>query len=88
MLATPTSLMTPESEVREPVGLTSAEAAARLRRFGPNVAEPPRRLEAFRELLRYLANPLVLVDASDAGHGQYATGRGGDPVLGDLGVLR
>ena len=61
MLAMPTSPMTPASDVREPVGLTSAEAAARLRRFGPNVADPPRRLEALRELLRYFANPLVLV---------------------------
>jgi Mg2+-importing ATPase len=42
-------------------GLSSAEAAARLRAGGPNELAPPRRFEALRELLRYLVNPLVLI---------------------------
>src|SRR5713101_4848234 len=42
-------------------GLTAAEAADRLRRWGPNELAPPRRFEALREIARYLANPLVLV---------------------------
>jgi Mg2+-importing ATPase len=42
-------------------GLTAAEAAARLRRWGPNELAPPRRFEALREIARYLANPLVLI---------------------------
>jgi Mg2+-importing ATPase len=44
-----------------PEGLSSAEAGIRLRTLGPNELAPPRRLEALRELLRYLANPLVLI---------------------------
>jgi Mg2+-importing ATPase len=43
------------------VGLTSAEAVHRLRRFGPNEPAPPGRLLIARELARDLANPLVLV---------------------------
>ncbi len=42
-------------------GLSSAEAAARLRALGPNELAPPRRFEGVRELLRYFANPLVLI---------------------------
>ena len=42
-------------------GLSSAEAATRLRRFGPNDLAPPRRFEALREIAHYLANPLVLI---------------------------
>jgi Mg2+-importing ATPase len=42
-------------------GLSSAEAAARLQALGPNELAPPRRFEAVRELLRYFANPLVLI---------------------------
>ncbi|PWU19397.1 MAG: magnesium-translocating P-type ATPase [Candidatus Rokuibacteriota bacterium] len=42
-------------------GLSSAEAAIRLGRWGPNEVEPPRRFAALRELGRYLANPLVLI---------------------------
>jgi P-type Mg2+ transporter len=42
-------------------GLSSEEAAARLKRWGPNTLAPPRRFEALREILRYLANPLVLI---------------------------
>jgi P-type Mg2+ transporter len=42
-------------------GLSSAEAAARLATRGPNELAPPPRFEALRELLRYLANPLVLI---------------------------
>jgi P-type Mg2+ transporter len=43
------------------VGLTSAEAARRLRRDGPNELAPPPRLRLLRELVGDLANPLVLV---------------------------
>jgi Mg2+-importing ATPase len=42
-------------------GLSSAEAARRLATRGPNELAAPRRFEAPRELLRYLANPLVLI---------------------------
>ena len=42
-------------------GLSSAEAAARLATHGPNELAPPPRFEALRELLRYFANPLVLI---------------------------
>ena len=42
-------------------GLSSAEAAARLQTLGPNELAPPRRFEGLRELLRYFANPLVLI---------------------------
>ena len=42
-------------------GLTSAEARARLARYGANELTPPRRFEALLEILRLLANPLVLV---------------------------
>ena len=42
-------------------GLSSVEAAARLRALGPNELAPPRRFEGVRELLRYFANPLVLI---------------------------
>lgn len=44
-----------------PAGLTSAEAATRLGRWGPNQLAPPRRFEAAREIARYLANPLILI---------------------------
>jgi Mg2+-importing ATPase len=42
-------------------GLTALEAAARLRRVGPNQLGPPPRLLVLRELARDLVNPLVLV---------------------------
>jgi Mg2+-importing ATPase len=42
-------------------GLSAAEAAARLRRWGPNELAPPRRFQALREIVRYVANPLVLI---------------------------
>jgi Mg2+-importing ATPase len=55
-------------------GLSSREAAARLETGGPNEPAPPRRFEAARELLRYFANPLVLIllvaSAVSAGFGQ------------------
>ena len=44
-----------------PGGLTSSDAAERLRRSGPNELAPPRRFAALREIARYLANPLVLI---------------------------
>src|SRR5262245_44692903 len=43
------------------VGLTTAEAARRLRTFGSNEPAPPGRLLILRELARDLANPLVVV---------------------------
>jgi Mg2+-importing ATPase len=42
-------------------GLTAREAAARLRRVGPNEPAPPPRLLGLRQLARDLVNPLVLV---------------------------
>jgi Mg2+-importing ATPase len=42
-------------------GLTSAEARERLARYGPNELAPPRRFEALREIISFLANPLVLI---------------------------
>ncbi|HEX8966706.1 MAG TPA: HAD-IC family P-type ATPase, partial [Chloroflexota bacterium] len=43
------------------LGLTSAEAAARLARVGPNEIETGRRFRVLREGLGLLANPLVLI---------------------------
>jgi Mg2+-importing ATPase len=43
------------------VGLTAAEAAARLAQFGPNELQETRRFEALRELAGYLANPLLIL---------------------------
>ncbi len=45
----------------EPAGLTSAEAAARLARSGPNEPAAARRYSALREFLSAFANPLVLI---------------------------
>jgi len=42
-------------------GLSSPEAAARLERWGPNELAPLRRFAALREIVHYLANPLVLI---------------------------
>jgi Mg2+-importing ATPase len=42
-------------------GLSSEEAAARLKRWGPNELAPPRRFEALREIARNVANPLVVI---------------------------
>ncbi|MBI4494382.1 MAG: magnesium-translocating P-type ATPase [Chloroflexi bacterium] len=42
-------------------GLTSAEAARRLRQCGPNETETGRRFWAVRTFLGFLANPLVLI---------------------------
>src|SRR5262245_28423034 len=42
-------------------GLTSDDAASRLARFGPNELAPARRFQALRELVQYVANPLVLI---------------------------
>jgi Mg2+-importing ATPase len=44
-----------------PGGLSSAEAAARLARYGPNALKPPGRRSLFLKLVRRLRNPLVLV---------------------------
>ncbi len=44
-----------------PVGLTSAEAAAALRRCGPNEIETGQRVRLLREGLGMLGNPLVLI---------------------------
>ncbi len=42
-------------------GLTSADAAARLSRFGPNELAPPRRFENLRELAAWLGSPLIII---------------------------
>ena len=42
-------------------GLTTAEARDRLARWGPNEVVPPGRFGPLREILHFLANPLVLV---------------------------
>jgi len=42
-------------------GLSSEDAAARLRQWGPNELAPPLRFEALRHIARQLANPLVLI---------------------------
>jgi Mg2+-importing ATPase len=59
------------------VGLTSAQARARLIRFGPNALTPPRRWVALRELVRSVANPLVVIlliaSAISAAFGQLAS---------------
>jgi P-type Ca2+ transporter type 2C len=41
------------------VGLTSAEAAARLERFGPNLLDPAEAVPAWRKLLAQFADPLI-----------------------------
>ena len=41
------------------VGLTSAEAAARLERFGPNLLDPAPAVPAWRKLLAQFADPLI-----------------------------
>jgi P-type Mg2+ transporter len=56
--------MAPEAEATVPPaprGLTSIEAAARLRRHGPNELAGAPRFALLRELTRQLANPLVLI---------------------------
>jgi Mg2+-importing ATPase len=42
-------------------GLSNAQAQARLRKFGPNDPSPVHPLTALGELLRFFANPLVLI---------------------------
>jgi Mg2+-importing ATPase len=45
----------------EPLGLTSAQAAELLERYGPNEVETGRRFKLLREGLSLLTNPLVLI---------------------------
>lgn len=40
-------------------GLTNSEAAARLKRIGPNRLDPTARVPAWRKLLAQFADPLV-----------------------------
>src|SRR5437764_14667192 len=42
-------------------GLTSAEARKRLGQFGPNAPTAVRRTSALRQLLTFVANPLVVI---------------------------
>jgi Mg2+-importing ATPase len=42
-------------------GLTSAEAAERLRRWGPNELAAPRRFQAARQIAGWLASPLIVI---------------------------
>jgi P-type Mg2+ transporter len=44
-----------------PEGLTSAEAAERLRRYGPNELALARRFETFRRIAGWLASPLITI---------------------------
>jgi Mg2+-importing ATPase len=44
-----------------PEGLTSAEAAERLRRFGPNELAATRRFETARQIAGWLASPLIII---------------------------
>jgi Mg2+-importing ATPase len=50
-----------EATVREPTGLTEAEARRRLATFGPNEPAPRSRGGTLAELLGSLANPLVVI---------------------------
>jgi Mg2+-importing ATPase len=65
MLAPPFWTLSTEQALAEAAGtergLSSEEAAARLRRWGPNELAPPRPFEALREIARFLVNPLVLI---------------------------
>src|SRR3954452_24047355 len=49
-----------------PAGLTSVEAAARLRRFGPNSLRPERGTSSLRLLYDQVRSPLMLVLAGAA----------------------
>jgi P-type Mg2+ transporter len=57
-------------------GLTSAEAALRLRQWGPNVLAPPSRFAAARQIAAWLGSPLILIllvaSAISAALGQHA----------------
>ena len=53
--------MAPPDSVSSALGLSSAEAAARLRQFGPNVAAASRRRSLALQFLARFSNPLVLV---------------------------
>jgi len=44
-----------------PEGLTSAEAAERLRRYGPNELALARRFETVRRIAGWLVSPLILI---------------------------
>ena len=44
-----------------PEGLTSAEAAERLRRYGPNELAATGRFQAIRQIAGWLANPLIII---------------------------
>src|SRR5262245_32391067 len=44
-----------------PEGLTSAEAAERLRRYGPNELALSRRFETLRRIIGWLASPLIVI---------------------------
>jgi P-type Ca2+ transporter type 2C len=57
-------------------GLTSAEAALRLRQWGPNVLAPPGRFANVRQIAAWLGSPLILIllvaSAISAALGQHA----------------
>jgi magnesium-transporting ATPase (P-type) len=44
-----------------PEGLTSADAADRLRRWGPNELAAARRFQAARQIAGWLASPLIII---------------------------
>ena len=54
-------LMEPALPIAVSPGLTSQEAAARLKEFGPNDPAPPQRRSAILDFVRLFLNPLVLI---------------------------
>jgi P-type Mg2+ transporter len=50
-----------DAESASPAGLTSAEARRRLAASGPNETAPPRTAGMLRQILSWLANPLILI---------------------------
>ena len=51
----------------KPGGLSPHQAEERLRRFGPNELEPPRRAGLLRRILEQLKDPMILVLLGAAG---------------------
>jgi len=60
-LALPSPIVDPPTGDPSPRGLSSEEAAARLRQFGPNEFTPARRGSRFRDALRTLADPMAIL---------------------------
>ena len=69
----PTAQLFQELESK-PEGLTERQAAERLRRFGVNELEPPRRAGLARRILEQLKDPMILVLLGAAGLSLAASG--------------